>query len=100
MDKPIKTGGPAFPCHTNPRPGELANAPQGMTLRDFFAAAALTGLTSASYQTWPPEKGGMGCHLTEPNEFQDFTHLAADAFDIADSMLAARNKTNHTEVTP
>lgn len=33
-------GGPAFPCHTNPRPGTLSDAPQGMTLRDYFAAHA------------------------------------------------------------
>ncbi|MGU7839420.1 hypothetical protein ACV22V_08135 [Burkholderia sp. AW33-5] len=36
----IKDGGPAFPCHTNPRPGTLNEAPQGMTLRDYFIAHA------------------------------------------------------------
>jgi len=40
----IDDGGAAFPCHTNPMPGKLANAPQGMTLRDYFAAAALQGI--------------------------------------------------------
>lgn len=35
---------PAFPCHTNPLPGKLANAPQGMTKREYFAAAAMQGM--------------------------------------------------------
>lgn len=39
--KTNKDGGAAFPCHTNPLPGKLANAPQGMTLRQYYKAAAL-----------------------------------------------------------
>jgi len=42
----IKDGGPAFPCHTNPLPGKLANAPQGMTMRQYYKAAALGGMIS------------------------------------------------------
>lgn len=38
---------PAFPCHTNPLPGKLANAPQGMTMRQYYKAAALSGLLSS-----------------------------------------------------
>ena len=44
MSTPINDGGPAYPCHTNPLPGRLANAPQGMTLRDYFAGQALAGI--------------------------------------------------------
>ncbi|MDN7703298.1 hypothetical protein QZM15_32965 [Burkholderia sp. AU44665] len=39
MEK-INDGGPAFPCHTNPRPGTINEAPQGMTIRDYFAIRA------------------------------------------------------------
>lgn len=42
----INDGGPAYPCHTNPLPGKLANAPQGMSLRDWFAGQALNGYLS------------------------------------------------------
>lgn len=47
--KPAIGGGPAFPCHTNPLPGKLASAPQGMTLRDYFAGQALAGELANTY---------------------------------------------------
>jgi hypothetical protein len=70
----IDYGGAAFPCHTNPMPGKLANAPQDMTLHDYFAAAALTGILSAGY------------HLRSPRE------AAFDAFEFADAMIEARKE--------
>jgi len=71
-------GGPAFPCHTNPLPGKLANAPQGMALRDWLAGMAMQGGAS-----WV-------------NEHEDFytdslKHLAVASYRIADAMLAARD---------
>lgn len=47
--------GPAFPCHTNPRPGVLSDAPQGITRRDYFAAKAMQGIC-AHPDTWGKSK--------------------------------------------
>jgi hypothetical protein len=66
------TGGAAFPCHTNPRPGFLAEAPQGMHLRDYFAAKALQGM------------------LAHPSIAQAYADSARQAYIIADAMLVAR----------
>lgn len=63
-------GGPAFPCHTNPLPGKLANAPQGMTLRQYYKAAALQGL------------------LANPEDPGAIESAAAFAGRYADAMLA------------
>ena len=62
------TGGPAFP-------GAASNeryAPQGMTLRDYFAAKAMQGMLAAG-EGVPSEK------------------LAKWAYDVADAMLAERD---------
>ncbi len=67
--KEIETGGPAFPLGNTPE--EWMN---GMTLRDYFAAKAMQGL------------------LTGGGDFEKFSHLAADAYAIADAMLEARAK--------
>ena len=75
-------GGPAFPCHTNPLPGKLANAPRGMTLRDWFAGQALSGYMAYSH---PQSVVGI------------FPESAAKvAYECADAMLAAREG-NQTE---
>jgi hypothetical protein len=63
-------GGPAFPCDEWQLPSP------GMTLRDWFAGQALTGLLMANYQV------------------DDV--VAREAYDAADAMLAAREKTNET----
>ena len=62
---------PAFP-HTI----EHLHEPQttGMTLRDYFAAKALQGLLSESY------------------DFSDRNRIAVKAYDFADAMLKAREK--------
>ena len=63
-------GGRAFPLYCGP--GDTANT-GGMTLRDYFAAAALHGLiVSTSYETT--------------------RDCANDAYRIADAMLAERAK--------
>jgi hypothetical protein len=54
--EPDNKGGPAFPCHTNTMPGKLANAPQGMALRDYFAGIALGALSAGDIdheEGWP-----------------------------------------------
>ena len=59
------TGGPAFPSHGSM--GEVAH--EGMTLRDYFAAKAMQGLT------------------------QKYSHegdVSRNAYKIADAMLKAR----------
>jgi hypothetical protein len=62
---------PAFP-HTI----EHLHEPQttGMTLRDYFAAKALQGLLSESY------------------DFSDRNRIAVKAYDFADAMLEAREQ--------
>ncbi len=52
-----------------------------LPLRDQFAMAALNA-TRSIYSTWPV-----------PNEFSDYTNLMAkNAYEIADAMLAEREK--------
>ena len=67
MSQPINDGGPAFPTP----PGVQHN--DGMTLRDYFAAAALKG---------------QAHRLENPYEHRDI--LAADCYAIADAMIKAR----------
>jgi len=62
-------GGPAFPAPAGV--GHITE--QGMTLRDYFAAKALTGL------------------LTHPaSDLHGEKELALQAFNLADAMLKAR----------
>ncbi|WP_312905430.1 hypothetical protein [Stutzerimonas nitrititolerans] len=74
-----KTGGPAFPNeggHKFVSGNEIRKTlpSSGMDLRDYFAAKAMQGL------------------LTGGGDFEKFSHLAADAYAIADAMLVARAK--------
>ena len=64
------TGGPAFPHY-----GGAGWIGPGMTLRDYFAAKAMQASRSrnSGYASWGD--------------------LAKDAYEIADAMLAERNKT-------
>ena len=66
MEQKIETGGPAFPV----QPG----GDTGMTLRDYFAAAALTGIIA---------KG-------EDEMYPGFR--ASEAYALADAMLSARDQ--------
>jgi hypothetical protein len=74
MSAPINSGGgPAFPTlFIEP---EYGSGYKGMTLRDYFAAAALKG---------------QAHRLCSPYEHRDI--LAADCYAIADAMLAARQE--------
>lgn len=67
--QPLNDGGPAFP-----NKDELGNMVKGMTLRDYFAAAALQGLLAAG------------------NTKGAYSTFAEHAYAAADAMLAARKE--------
>jgi hypothetical protein len=70
------TGGPAFP-----QSREIGDFFTGMTLRDYFAAQALTGA-----QIWDAVLNGKNA------QFSDGVNKLADvAYAVADSMLKARD---------
>ncbi len=73
--------GPAFPCH-NDSALEYYWISSGMSLRDYFAAAAVQGLLASNWcaqmRELAPELGAK--------------QTANDAYDIADAMLKARGQ--------
>jgi hypothetical protein len=70
--KALKDGGPAFPVTI--QQGSTKGLP-GLTLRDYFAAAALTGL------------------LADPNSTCTVEDFAEGAYECADAMLVQRRLT-------
>ena len=76
-DTKIEDGGPAFPCdvQVEDNSGSHYEERYGLTMRDWFAGQALQG---------------QAHRLASPWEHRDI--LAKDCYDIADAMLAARNK--------
>jgi hypothetical protein len=84
MNKP--DGGPAFPCENDPlafaQSGGTMRTPQGMTLRDYFAAAALPVC--------------LDLQLAATRATGDTTNAARKtamaAYNLADAMLAERTK--------
>ncbi len=69
-------GGPAFPMPDAEVLGGVSVGHKGMSLRDYFAAAALAALTAApDYSSGPADAS-----------------MARRAFSIADFMIAERNK--------
>lgn len=80
MSDKINDGGPAFPFG---QVSEATGAPingyhnDGMSLRDYFAGQAMQGICSGA-----SSHGPMGGFKS--------TVVAADAYDIANAMLAAR----------
>lgn len=73
---------PAFP-HDGSGPGGSLQDRTGMTLRDYFAAAALTGMNATLVETtnWPTADGA--------------NLMAEAAYRQADAMLAARQGGGH-----
>jgi hypothetical protein len=72
MSAPINDGGPAFPMGYHP---EGNNADHfGMTLRDYFAAAALQGCLAS----------------IQPNQLWSGDDVAVTCYRTADAMLKAR----------
>ena len=75
----IEDCGPAFPISDIVHPsGQIEYGSTGMSLRDYFAAAAVTGLFAA---------------MADPNS-RGLTHeqAAHEAYKTADAMIEARNK--------
>jgi hypothetical protein len=78
--KKIDDGGPAYPCHTDQVQIDRTNnrvipvLHGGMSLRDYFAAAAMQGMLASggTYDSWAA--------------------LVRDAYAVADAMIAARKK--------
>lgn len=80
MSDPINNSWPAFPYHDEGQSDPLQREHfQGMSLRDYFAAKALSGLATnkISYE--------------DSTAKFDMTLMAKDAYYIADAMLAERN---------
>jgi hypothetical protein len=75
----INDGGPAFPATYETGNGGVytTNYETGMTLRDYFAAAALQGILAG-------RKSDAGCYW----------HRVSDAYEVADWMLKEREKSN------
>ena len=70
MNQPINDGGPAFPMGYHPAGNSADHF--GMTLRDYFAAAALQG------------------NIAHPEVTGNRDDIARDAYKYADAMLKAR----------
>lgn len=69
----MKDGGPAFPL--DPETNRLTEA-QGMSLRDWFAGQALNGCIANTLPSTP----------------EQVVHLCRHMYEVADQMLAAREK--------
>ncbi len=87
-------GGPAFPVWELNGQGKPEMTGFGMTLRDFFAAKAMQGLMAMEMASEFVDDDGNPMSY-EPGSsgtlFIHTKHLAIDAYNIADRMLAARN---------
>lgn len=80
----VNDGGPAFPVRDFWDPDESRRHEPGMTLRDYLASRALTGIIAKS-----PYKSGT---LAEMKASGDIEARVAAAYDYADAMIAYRNK--------
>ena len=79
-------GGPAFPAWRQEYDIDLNPVPNpGMTLRDYFAAAVMTGLVST-----PESMTGMR-EVGKAYGMPVMEYAANVAYEMADGMLAARN---------
>jgi len=69
---------PAFPVHPDLRPQDVGQPYSGMTLRDYFAAAAIQGMLS--------ERSAFTEQARAAEKMEDM------AYYVADAMLAEREK--------
>jgi hypothetical protein len=69
--KMINTGGSAFPCPPSQHSNGFYSTGEGMSLRDYFAAAALRGMLANGGSSWDE-------------------HDAKHAYLCADAMIRAR----------
>ena len=77
----IDNGGAAFPI---PYGQVMCDEGKGMTLRDYFAAAVLQGLSGMVIQS-------AATNMSSPEKTKK--ELAEACFGIADAMIAARKET-------
>jgi hypothetical protein len=93
----IDDGGAAFPIDSymlnpNATEKEIKEA-QGMTLRDYFAAAALQGMLASGHYTFITDRQEpmvAECYYDDTKKCQFVA--PADAYQVADAMLAARKE--------
>ena len=79
--KPPNDGGPAFPLNNFTYPnGETEIGFNGMTLRDYFAAKALAGLSALDW---------VSMYKQAPPSAKEY---AENAYCIADAMVKAREE--------
>lgn len=85
MEENIETGGPAFPVqYSNEADGPTVMPHVGMTLRDYFAARAMT----ACYAEYCAHANVQGYE-------EDWKMgVALDSYEMADAMLKAREVKN------
>ena len=77
---------PAFPSTTHTSQGYEVNGPcYGMTLRDYFAAKALTGIMA----DWS-RHSGYNKRIDFDNREGDADVMAEQCYKLADAMLKAR----------
>lgn len=81
MSDKINDGGPAYPCEVYTAGGHPAGKSMGMSLRDWFAGQALTGLLSS------PAVQRFNGEIVECE-----AHYAAMAYAAADAMLKQRGE--------
>lgn len=81
MGERIEDGGPAFPKPLDPYPNAqgMESGSHGMSLRDWFAGQALNGLLQV-------------CINDTLDGRPYFAHVAKNAYQMADEMLAALAK--------
>ena len=78
----MNNGGPAFPYEHSSECFVFENSTsRGMTLRDYFAAQALAGLLASLAHPDVDRQGGI-----------DFSVTANRCYEVADAMLAQRQK--------
>jgi hypothetical protein len=82
----INDGGPAFPATSWTEDGEFLGANNGMTLRDYFAAAALAGGLEQGVENDIASAIGPD----HDSWWHPANKIARRAYAVADAMLKAR----------
>jgi hypothetical protein len=83
----IDTGGPAFPLNADTAINPVTDTrgvdiSSGLTKRDYFAAAALTGIVGPNYEWFTSNSEETGSRVHSAAHF---------AYSLADAMIAASN---------